>query len=128
MQTLRGNNSRILTIKNVKFSEYYFYMSVNIWGDFQICISVPLNQGKMIFWFNYEKNNLKDIANYPCVLYLKLLWYRRNKMLWDRFNQQNHKNKILEIFLITRNQSRPFLTTIKSMQKLINADGTKVSL
>ena len=128
MQTLRGNNSRILTIKNVKFSEYYFYMSVNIWGDFQICISVPLNQGKMIFWFNYEKNNLKDIANYPCVLYLKLLWYRRNKMLWDRFNQQNHENKILEIFLITRNQSRPFLTTIKSMQKLINADGTKVSL
>ena len=128
MQTLRGNNSRILTIKNVKFSEYYFYMSVNIWGDFQICISVPLNQGKMIFWFNYEKNNSKDIANYPCVLYLKLLWYRRNKMLWDRFNQQNHENKILEIFLITRNQSRPFLTTIKSMQKLINADGTKVSL
>ena len=41
---------RILTIKNAKFSEYYFYMNLNVWGDSQICISVPLrtvnnNQG-----------------------------------------------------------------------------------
>ena len=31
------------TIKNVKFSGYYFYLNMNIWGNFQICISVPLN-------------------------------------------------------------------------------------
>ena len=43
MQTLRVNNSRILTIQNVKFSGYYFYMERNIWRDFQICISVPLS-------------------------------------------------------------------------------------
>ena len=36
------NNSRILTIKNAKFSGYYFYTNSNIRGDFQICISVPL--------------------------------------------------------------------------------------
>ena len=42
IQTLRVNNSRILTIKNAKFSGYYFYMNLNIQGDFQICISVPL--------------------------------------------------------------------------------------
>ena len=36
------NNWRILTIKNAKFSGYYFYMNLNIWGDSQICISVPL--------------------------------------------------------------------------------------
>ena len=36
------NNSRILTIKNAKHSEYYLYMNLYIWGDFQICISVPL--------------------------------------------------------------------------------------
>ena len=36
------NNSRILIIKNAKPSGYYFYMNLNIWGDFQICISVPL--------------------------------------------------------------------------------------
>ena len=36
------NNSRILTIKNTKLSGYYFYVNLNIWGDFHICISVPL--------------------------------------------------------------------------------------
>ena len=45
-----GNNLRILTIKNAKFSECYFYINLNVRGDFQICISVPLrtvnnNQG-----------------------------------------------------------------------------------
>ena len=30
-------------IKNAKFSGYYFDMNLNIWGDFQICISVPLS-------------------------------------------------------------------------------------
>ena len=30
-------------IKNVKFSGYYFYMNANIYGYFQICISVPLS-------------------------------------------------------------------------------------
>ena len=35
-------NSRILSIKKAKFSGYYFYMNTNIYGYFQICISVPL--------------------------------------------------------------------------------------
>ena len=39
---LRENNSRILTIKNVKLSGYYFYVNLNILEDFKICISVPL--------------------------------------------------------------------------------------
>ena len=30
-------------MKNAKPSGYYFYMNLNIWGDFQIRISVPLN-------------------------------------------------------------------------------------
>ena len=38
IQTLRVDNSRILTIKNGKFSEYYFHMNFNIWGDFKFCI------------------------------------------------------------------------------------------
>ena len=44
MQTLRVKNSRILRTKNVKFSGYYFYLKTNIYGDFQICISVPLSR------------------------------------------------------------------------------------
>ena len=41
-QTLRVSNSRILRIKNAKLSGCYFYMNLNMWGDFQICINVPL--------------------------------------------------------------------------------------
>ena len=32
-------------IKNAKFSGYYFDINLIIWGDFQICISVPLMFG-----------------------------------------------------------------------------------
>ena len=48
------NNSRIFTIKNAKFSGYYFYMNFNIWEDFQICISIPLMFLKLFwkFWKN----------------------------------------------------------------------------
>ena len=43
LQILRVNNSRIYAIKNAKFSRCYFHMNLNIWEDFQICISAPLN-------------------------------------------------------------------------------------
>ena len=42
LETSRVNNSRILRIKNAKFSGHCFYMNTKIQGDFQICISVPL--------------------------------------------------------------------------------------
>ena len=42
LQTLRANNSVIFRFKIVKFSGYCFYMNTNVWGDFQICISMPL--------------------------------------------------------------------------------------
>ena len=44
IQILRVNNSRIAKIKNAKLSGYYFYMNLDIWEDFQICISVPLKR------------------------------------------------------------------------------------
>ena len=37
------NNSGILIKKNAKFLGYFVYMNLNIWEDFQICISVPLS-------------------------------------------------------------------------------------
>ena len=43
LQTSQANNSRIHRITNVKFSGYCFYINTNIWGDFQISISVPLS-------------------------------------------------------------------------------------
>ena len=42
LQISRANNLRILRIKNAKFPGYCFYTNTNIYGDFQICISVPL--------------------------------------------------------------------------------------
>ena len=63
-QTLRVNNSRIPTIKNTKFSVYYFYMNLNISGNFQICINVPLNQR--------DKLITQDNAN---LLDHLILWY-----------------------------------------------------
>ena len=42
LQTSRTNNSRIFRINNAKFEGYCFNMNTNIYGDFQICISVPL--------------------------------------------------------------------------------------
>ena len=38
MQNLQVNNS----IRNAKFSGYYFYINLNILGEIQICISAPL--------------------------------------------------------------------------------------
>ena len=45
------NNSRIVTIKTAKLSGYCFYLNLNIWGNFQICISVPLTKLKEIKLF-----------------------------------------------------------------------------
>ena len=59
IQTLQVNNSRTLTIKNVKSSRYYLHMNSNIWEDFQICISVPLNQ-------NINLHNIYLALKYNC--------------------------------------------------------------
>ena len=53
MQTLRVNNSRILRMKNTKFSEYYINLNSTIQEDFQICISVYLQillSKKQVSW------------------------------------------------------------------------------
>ena len=42
LQASLANNSRIHRINNAHFSRYCFYMNTNIWGTFQIYISVPL--------------------------------------------------------------------------------------
>ena len=42
MKTLRVNNTKIPEIENAKFSLYCIFINLNIYGDFQICISVPL--------------------------------------------------------------------------------------
>ena len=43
-------NSRILRIRNAKFSGCCFYMNTYVLGDFQICIIVPLMISLHCFW------------------------------------------------------------------------------
>ena len=52
LETSLANNSRILRIKNAKFSGYCFYMNTNIYGDFQISVSVPLIRKPKFYIFN----------------------------------------------------------------------------
>ena len=65
------NNSAILTIKNVKFSGYHFYSNLNIWGDSQICISVPLiNDGLLSIVIPKRIALSLEIIKLPLILYL----------------------------------------------------------
>ena len=57
IQTLRENNSRIVTIQNAKFSGYYLYMNLDIWQGLQICISVPLILEIQYVFLKYLKLN-----------------------------------------------------------------------
>ena len=67
------NNEVILRTKNAEFSEYYFYLNTNIYGDFQTCISVPLNKinqetvigSKVNKRYPAEKIDHKDMIDHP---------------------------------------------------------------
>ena len=48
-QSVRVDNSRILKSKNAKLSGYYFGINQNIYRDFQIHISVPLNEFLLVY-------------------------------------------------------------------------------
>ena len=61
MHTFHVNNSRILTIKNLTFSVYHFYMNFNIWGDFGICISVPLSSKYRQKLLDHAKQSARGI-------------------------------------------------------------------
>ena len=77
LQTSRAINSRILRIKNVKFSGYCFYMNTNILKDFQICISVPLRK------VDFLNVTYKFASNVLCT---KLLEFRSMLRLTQNIN------------------------------------------
>ena len=64
---LRVNNLRILTIKIVKLSEYYFHINLNILGDFQICNNVPLTTRNVL----RTQTNIYDGAFNRCLCFQK---------------------------------------------------------
>ena len=60
-------------IKNAKLSGYYFYRNLNIWGDFQIRISVPL---RLKNWAT-KKAYFTKLKNYKAMYYWGLAFYNR---------------------------------------------------
>ena len=75
IQTLRVNNSKILTIKNAKFSGYYFYLNSNIWWDF-----LPLTLAQ-------KKLNIK----------VQFFYYIQLPLNWSRFKTTS-KRPIQEFY------------------------------
>ena len=62
-------NSRNLKVKNAIFSWYYFYISKNIQGDFQICISVALNKSFWAHFWNILPYKLQNKKIFPKQFY-----------------------------------------------------------
>ena len=75
---LRVNNSRVITIKNTKFSGYYFYMNLNIWVDFQFCISVSLKSCSLYTHRGVNRNRF--VMKHPCYYVLRI--FPLNTLFW----------------------------------------------
>ena len=89
---------RILGIKNAKFSAYCFYMKANIYGDFQICISVPLMEAYECVYPNghsflcSEIPNYKVVTKWPSFFYSKMQHFKVVRAQTAiRFSQRNTK-------------------------------------
>ena len=98
--------SIILTIKNAKLSEYYFYMNLNIWGDSQICIRVLLSDsedstgnkdvGLLKFIENIRKvvdGNSKDVAFSEGLEALKVLSPKKIEQIASEELSMTKKNR-----------------------------------
>ena len=105
---LRVNNSRILTIKNAKFSEYYVYMNLNIWENFQICISVPLSHTHPHMWHIVTSKRIdRLIHKHSSIGTSKWLTHVENKNFWKRFNPKTWRN-LCEILIKRERPSKIF--------------------
>ena len=97
LQTSRVNNSRILRIKNAKFSGYCFYMNRNIYGDFQICISVPLRclseNFMKFFWCLLSVRLCKASSNLWLKILLPFSW--KDFSIFITFNRGYHRRKLI---------------------------------
>ena len=76
-----------IRIKNVEFPGYCFYMNTNIYGDFQICMGVPLTDSikvvraylglKIIFSFHFIQSTfwLFSWRSDYLTMWIKSYWY-----------------------------------------------------
>ena len=74
LQTSRANNSRIVRIRNAKFSGYCFYINTKIQRDF--CISVPIIEynKRNIFLQNHAENEAERLNPFFFIKQLYIRW------------------------------------------------------
>ena len=96
--TLRANNSENMKIKNAKLSGHHFYMNQMKQGDFQICISVPLNsliqQLNVVIFKEKLKLNLLTSAqvNLPSGAYVRFNSYKWGANVEVRVSSNDYQN------------------------------------
>ena len=102
--TPRGNNSRILRIRNARFSGYCFHIITNIQVDSQICISVSL-----ISELNLSQVIHKDTrTRYIEVSLVSLLLISKIQALIQTFFASGNRTllsvvKIMQSFILMQN-------------------------
>ena len=104
----------------MKFSGYYLYMNSNIWGDFQICISVPLSksvcrasepmetlmlyifpQKLLRIWNSMVRKKIRMMRNLLTLSWQKPLSYRNkfidllyNSMVWFLYDRDLRHERV----------------------------------
>ena len=104
LRTSWGNSSRILGIKNTKFSGYCFHMKTNIQRDFQICITLPLisihNANKNLFWSFFQDNvRVILLLNYEKGIKIVDRKFLESEPFSQKFLPRNIEKNIAKVFL-----------------------------
>ena len=90
LQTSRTNNSKILRIKNARFSGYCFCMNTNKWGNSQICISVSLTTTPSKSFYIIFVNIFSEIINaWKNRIGISLTWNWQLIRDWREVKQEN---------------------------------------
>ena len=89
-------------IKNAKLSSYDFCMNLNIWGDFQSCISVPLRQSYTVYRDVIESRQIRRMFKLMILIADVLLCLTvsdHGRTLYLKFRQNRFKqdSSMLEI-------------------------------
>ena len=111
LRTSRGNNSRILGIKNTKFSGSCFNMNTNIQRDFQICITLPLisihNANKNLFWSFFQDNvRVILLLNYEKGIKIVDRKFLESEPFSQKFLPRNIEKNIAKVFLSSYMRAR----------------------
>ena len=124
----------------MKFSGYYLYMNSNIWGDFQICISVPLSksvcrasepmetlmlyifpQKLLRIWNSMVRKKIRMMRNLLTLSWQKPLSYRNKSLIYSTIQWSG-------FYMIGTSVMKELICLIPIWAELICASLTRVTL